>query len=282
LGGCCCLISTDRVAAWKIVEKLDTGPIESETYRVEYQDAEKVDVSVQFAGGTLSLNGGSQELMDGQFTYNVGGLEPIVEYSTIRSQGTLDIRHKDQDVARDTHMPIRNEWHLVFGDRVPLDMSLTVGASQGTLDFDQLPMTDLHLDAGAADLSVRFPQPNRERISSLQVRSGVAQIEFVGLGNAHFGTLDFDGGLGTYTFDFGGDWRSPATARIQAGASRVTLVVPLDIGVRICPGDLRQDDYGELTPLGDCFANDLYGRTDIQLDVELDLGLGQLIIKHTS
>jgi hypothetical protein len=256
--------------------------VRSETYRVEYQDAERADVSVQFAGGMLSLNGGSQVLMNGQFIYNTDVLAPIVHYDTVGHQGTLGIRHRNQDIPWDTRMPIRNEWHLEFGDRIPLDMNLAVGASQGTLNFDQLPITGLRLDAGAADLRVQFPRPNRERISSLRVRSGVAQIEFVGLGNAHFDILDFDGGLGTYTFDFGGDWRSPATARIQAGASRVTLVIPRNIGVRICPGDLRHADYGGLTPVGDCYANDLYGQTDIQLDVELDLGLGQLTIKHTN
>jgi len=92
----------------------------------------------------------------------------------------------------------------------------------------------------------------------------------------------FDGGLGSYTFDFTGEWQRSATVTIQAGASRIELIVPSDIGVQVCPGDLRQGDYGSLEKQDRCYVNSLHDSAELQLDLELDLGLAQLQVREAN
>ncbi len=112
----------------------------------------------------------------------------------------------------------------------------------------------------------------------MHVLCGAAKLDLIELGNANLDELTFDGGLGTYTFDLTGEWQRSANVYIQAGASRVQLRVPRDIGVRVCPGDLRRAHYDGLEQEGDCYVNSLYGQSDVALDVSLDLGLGRLDI----
>jgi hypothetical protein len=68
---------------------------------------------------------------------------------------------------------------------------------------------------------------------------------------------------------------------IQAGASRIALHVPDDIGVQVCPGDLPDGDYGPLRLAGPCYANELVDTDRPQLNIDLDLGLGQLEVKES-
>jgi hypothetical protein len=282
LTGCCCFCLPGKDTSRRVTERILTSPAERQTRQVDVEGAENVDVTVVFGGGTLDVSAGGEALVDAEFVYNLDDLEPLVEYTTQDTRGELLIRQKVDDIHWDPSTEIRNEWQLRFNDRLPLDMDLEVGASQGTLSLGGLHLTHLKLDAGAADISVRFDEPNQGRLESMEVRSGAARLEFLGLGNASPDELWFDGGLGTYTFDFRGDWQRSSTAHIQAGASQVSLRVPRDIGVRVCPGDLRRGEYGGLKQDGDCYVNDLYGQASVNLDIDLDLGLGQLQVRQVN
>lgn len=279
LAGCCCCLPEADVP-FQISERRHTGPTQRETHRVDAQGAERVEVTIRFGGGSLQVAGGDTDLLSAEFAYNLEDLQPVVEYKVQDGRGDLVLRHKVDKIRWDRSVKVRNEWQLEFSDQIPLGMDMAVGASSGTLELGGLRLTRLKLEAGAADMAVRFGAPNPDRLESLDVRSGAARLDLIELGNANMEELRFDGGLGTYTFDFGGAWQRSATARILAGASRVELRVPKDIGVRVCPGDLRRGDYGGLTQSGECFVNDLYDSADVQLDIDLDLGLGQLQVKQ--
>jgi hypothetical protein len=177
---------------------------------------------------------------------------------------------------------LRNEWHLELGNSVPLDMDLDVGASSGTVSLGGLPISSLNMAMGAADMTVDFDAPNPEHLTRLQVLSGAARLELRELGNANLDELTFDGGLGTYTFDFRGEWQHSANVRIQAGSSQVDLRVPQDIGVRVCPGDFDRGRYGGLEIREGCYVNRLYDESDITLDISLDLGLGKLNVRQVN
>jgi hypothetical protein len=257
--------------------------VQHQTTEIRLDGAEQVEVTLQFGGGDLNLEGGSDALLSGEFVYNLPELEPEVVYSTHGKQGELLIRHKEEAIHWDRPpTEIRNEWGLRLTKDVPLDLKVDVGASTGDLNLGRLRITDLDLTVGAADMTVQFVEPNPERLKSLSVRSGAARLDLIGLGNANLDKFTFDGGLGTYTFDFQGEWRRSARAHIQAGASQVLLRTPQDIGVRVCPGDLRSGDYDGLKKQDECYVNRLYDQSDIQLDISLDLGLGRLTIKQVN
>jgi hypothetical protein len=280
LAGCCFVCPVEEEASQRLVNRISAGPAQRQTYEVSLEGADHVRVDVQFGGGTLEVLPGSSALLDAEFVYNLDGLEPQVEYDVLDGRGELVVR---QDLDRAVWQPsaeIRNEWQLRFTDQVPLEMAFAVGASRGTMELGGLRLTDLRLESGAADLTVRFSAANPEPMQSLVVRSGAARLDLLELGNAGAESMRFDGGLGMYTFDFQGVWERSMTAHILAGASQVVLRVPRDIGVQVCPGDLRRGDYGGLSQRGICYINEQYDEADIRLDTELDLGLGELRIEQ--
>lgn len=282
VSGCCCIWAPPGDASRRVVSNISAGPVLHETRQIQPGKVSEARVNVQFGGGTLDVKPGDSELLDAKFVYNLTDLKPLIEYGKNQGQGKLLVRHQADQIHWDPRVKVRNEWQLRFGRTVPLDMSFDVGASTGTLDLGGLPLTSLDLTTGAADMVVRFDEPNSERLTTFHIESGAAKLSLLYLGNANLDDLRFDGGLGTYTFDFGGQWQRSAQVHILAGASRVVLRVPRDIGVRVCPGNVRRGDYGGLDAQQDCYVNALYDKAGIQLDVDLDLDLGQLIIKQVN
>jgi hypothetical protein len=287
LSGCCCCWPSGQLASSKVVRDLSAGPVERETQQIELGDAEQVQATIRFGGGDLDIEAldveGDACLLQAQFVYNVDGLKPVIDYDVQGGQGKLEIRHKAETAVWDRlTVNMRNEWKLAFCNRVPLSLYMDVGAATGRFKLGSLSLQRLDLTTGAADLRVSFDQPNPERMSGMHVHSGAAKLDLIGLGNANLDELTFDGGLGTYTFDLTGEWQRSADVRIQAGASQVSLRVPRDIGVRVCPGDLRRGHYGGLQEQDGCYTNALYGESEITLDVSLDLGLGQLDVRQVN
>jgi hypothetical protein len=280
LTGCCFVCPVEEEASRRLVNRISAGPAQRQTYRVDLEGTEHVRADVQFGGGTLEVLPGSTALLDAEFVYNLDGLEPQVEYDVLDGRGELVVRQELDRAVWQLSADLRNEWQLRFTDQGPLEMAFAVGASRGTMELGGLRLTDLRLDSGAADLTVRFSAPNPEPMESLVVRSGAARLNLLELGNAGAESMHFDGGLGTYTFDFQGVWERSMNAHILAGASQVVLRVPRDIGVQVCPGDLRRGDYGGLNQSGSCYINEHYDEADIRLDIELDLGLGELRIEQ--
>lgn len=283
VSGCCCLTFAGQPS--RIAQNIAVSPVTRTEIKIEQGDAAQVQATVKFGGGKLDIQGGSDALLQAEFAYNVDSLEPKVTYDVREKQGKLLVEHGTDPIRLDQlGRPVRgelvNEWTLSFAEGVPLDLRLDVGASSGQIDLGGLSIENLDLTMGAADLRIDFDRPNPERLSSLHIYSGAAKLELHGLGNANLDELSFDGGLGTYLFDWSGEWQRSANVRILAGASEVTLRLPQKIGVRICPGDLHRDQMDGLKEREGCYVNSLYGESDITLDIDLDLGLGKLNVKQ--
>lgn len=279
LTGCCCVVCpVEEEVSRRLVNRISAGPAQQQTYRVELEGAERAHVDVQFGGGTLEVLPGGTALLDAEFTFNVDGLEPEVDYGVRDGLGELILRQDLGTVVWQPSVELRNEWRLLLTDQIPLEMDLTVGASRGTLELGGLRLNDLRLESGAAELTVRFSAANPEPMESLIIRSGAARLDLVGLGNAGAENMHFDGGLGAYTFDFQGEWSRPMTAHIVAGASQVVLRLPRDIGVQVCPGDLPRGDLSGLRQSGSCYINEQYEEAGVHLEIQLELGLGELRI----
>ena len=279
LSGCCFLTPGEKVA--EVARRLSAGPVVRETRQVSLDGADQVRVTLAFGGGDLDIRAGSEDLLSGEFTYNLEELAPEIVYNVEGATGELLIQHQQDSIRWERIVSeVRNEWVLYLTESVPLDLNVDVGASTGELDLGGLRITNLNLTAGAADLIVRFDRPNPERLKTVRIHSGAARLALIQLGNAQLEDLVFDGGLGMYTFDFRGSWQHSATVQITTGAGQVILRLPKDIGVRVCPGDLRNADYGGLEEQDECYINDLYKRSDTQLDISLDIGLGNLVLRQ--
>ena len=279
LSGCCFYTPGEKIA--EVARRLNAGPVARETRQVSLDGADQVRVTLAFGGGILDIRAGSEDLLSGEFTYNLEELAPEITYSVEGTTGELLIQHRQDSIRWERIVSaVRNEWDIRLTESVPLDLNVDVGASSGELDLGGLRITSLNLTAGTADLIVRFDRPNPERLKTVRIQTGAARLELIQLGNAQLEDLVFDGGLGMYTFDFRGSWKHSAKVQVTTGAGQVVLRVPRDIGVRVCPGDLRNADYGGLEEQDECYVNDLFNQSDTRLDISLDIGLGRLVLRQ--
>ncbi len=278
LSGCCCCCCSPDVRAWRRVRS-EGEELHREAHEVEPGDATEVHVYLKLDGGRLDIQGGDDRLFKGQFVYSAPELRPRVEYDVQARHGELRVTQSGTTRPNRPAGGWHNEWRLQLGSGVPIDLEADVGASTGEIDLGGLSLKSLRLSAGAANIKVRFSKPNPELLSIVNVRTGASRMSFHDLGNANMAGFYFDGGVGTYVFDFGGQWQRSADVHIKAGTGRVTLRLPHDIGVRVCPGDAEAKGYGDLRRDGECYVNSLYKDAAIQLQVDLDIGVGSLEIR---
>ena len=206
--------------------RLRVGALQNESRSVELGGAELVRVQINMGAGNLKVSGGTEKLLEADFTYNVAKLKPEVEYT----DGALVVRQPDVKGLPDLRgiTDFRNEWDLRLNDEVPMDLSVDMGAGTSDLQLAGLPLTrldvtlgagtytldlsgdwardlDVTIESGAADITVRLPRDVGARV---KIEPGPNMIDATGL------TKDGD----VYT--------NPAY-----GASEVTLQIDIQAGI---------------------------------------------------
>ena len=155
------------------------GALRSESQSVELGDAQLVNVEINMGAGDLVVTGGAEKLLEGDFTYNVAKLKPVVEYT----DGTLDLRQPENEGLPDLRGigDFHNEWGLRLYDQVPMNLKVNMGAGTSDLQLAGLSLTgldvvlgagkstvdlsgewardlDVTINTGAADVTVRLPR----------------------------------------------------------------------------------------------------------------------------
>ncbi len=184
-------------------------------------------LSLAFGAGQLNLASGAPagKLVDGTATYNFPDFKPQVS----QTDGEVQIQ---QGNLKFNGVPafnnIKNEWDLKLGS-MPMSLTIEAGAYEGSFEFGGLALTDLTVKSGAANVQLSFASPNQTEMTLLRFETGASTVKLIGLANANFNTLDFQGGAGDYTLDFTGDLQRDATVRIDSGLSNVTLRIPKNV-----------------------------------------------------
>jgi hypothetical protein len=251
-----------------------TGPDITDDITVPAPAGEETRLSLEFGAGELRLAPGAGEnLVEGTATYNITDLKPRVE----QDGDQVSIRQGEYEFKSvPTLRKIKNVWDLKLGE-MPMDLSIDAGAYEGTMELGGLALTNLTIQDGAAQVNVSFTEPNTVEMSSLRYESGASDVTLIGLGNANFETMYFDGGAGNYELDFSGELQRDATIRIDVGLSDVTLRVPEGVRATLSfDGGLSNVDAGPgWSGGGDSFEQDGDGPT---LTFIVNMGAGNLTL----
>ncbi|MGE5375350.1 MAG: hypothetical protein ACM3XO_09860, partial [Bacteroidota bacterium] len=127
---------------------------------------------------------------------------------------------------------IKNEWDLKLGG-MPMDLAISAGAYEGTIDLGGLALRSLNVQDGASHVELSFSKPNPVEMSILQYSTGASDVKLTGLANANFSTLKFSGGAGNFTLNFGGDLQRDAVVTIDSGFGNVSLIIPKDVSAKV-------------------------------------------------
>ena len=135
------------------------------------------------------------------------------------------------------------------GDGVPLTGN---ARNEWDLRFNHEVPTDLVVDMGAGE-------------SDLDLDS----LDLTGL------TLHI--GAGETTVDLAGDYSRSFDASIEGGVGEATVLLPSEVGARvIAEGGLGKINAEGLNRDGEAYVNDVYGDSDVNLEVEVRGGVGEI------
>ncbi|MBN1259301.1 MAG: hypothetical protein JXB35_01345 [Anaerolineae bacterium] len=249
LVGALLLLSMSCVTVNVGVEKAEIVELQRESRVVEYSgDGDEVRVNISLGAGDLEIDGGADEFLEADFSYNVLEWKPEVEYEGDRLKIAQPHTHQ---VPFDSN--VRYEWDLQFNDDIPMEMRVDFGAGEGNLDFGSLAVTLVDFKIGAGDVTIDLN------------------------GNRTLERLELDMGAGDIEVDLRGNWEHDVAASIQGGVGQATIYLPDNIGVKVNVdkglGGISADGFRRD---GNSYVNALYGESEITLMVNVQAGIGQV------
>ena len=129
------------------------GKMHHESKSVDPKNAQSARAQLKMGAGELNLTGGADQLMEGDFSYNVADWKPEVSYDVSGDEGELVVGQGGSEGSNLTG-EARNEWEIRLNDELPTDLVVQMGAGESDLDLDSLVLTGLKLQMGAGKTTV--------------------------------------------------------------------------------------------------------------------------------
>ena len=153
------------------------GKMQHESKSVDPKNAQSVRAQLKMGAGELNLTGGADQLMEGDFSYNVADWKPEVSYDVSGDEGELVVRQGGSEGSNLTG-EARNEWEIRLNDELPTDIVVQLGAGESDLDLDSLALTGLKVQMGAGKTTVDLTGDYAQSFnSSIQGGVGEATVE---------------------------------------------------------------------------------------------------------
>jgi N-terminal domain of toast_rack, DUF2154 len=130
------------------------GEMQRESKSVDPQNAQSARAKLQMSAGELNVAGGADQLMEGDFSYNVADWKPKVSYDVSGNEGELVVKQGSGGQGVNLGGKARNEWEIRLNDELPTDLVVQMGAGESNLDLDSLRPTGLELQMGAGKTTV--------------------------------------------------------------------------------------------------------------------------------
>ena len=134
-------------------QQQEVGKMQHESKSVDPKNAQTARTQLKMGAGELNLTGGADQLMEGDFSYNVAEWKPEVSYDVSGDEGELVVRQGGSE-GSDLTGEARNEWDIRLNDELPTDLVVQMGAGESDLDLDSLTLTGLKLQMGAGKTTV--------------------------------------------------------------------------------------------------------------------------------
>jgi hypothetical protein len=259
------------------VDQITTGPTQTDEINVPAPQADTVDLTLNFGAGELNVSPGAETaLVTGTAAYNVTAFKPKikVDKGQVRLEtGNLDIHGIPSFNSND----IKNTWDLKLGDQ-PMNLKINAGAYQGDIELGGLALKSLEVNDGAADISLKFSEPNKTEMETLRYITGASSVKLSGLANANFTSMIFRSGAGDYTLDFSGELQRDAVVTVESGFSQLVIIVPEGTSAKlIFKGGLTNVNMsGGWKKSGEAYV---LGSGGPVITISMDLGAGTLALR---
>ena len=238
-------------------------------------EVDSLKVSIKFGAGKLDLISGQEDVFEGSFQYGKSILKPYIRYETLGETGILTL---SQSIKKDLDLPFpyKNIWNLKLPSGVPLQLYINTATYSGDIDLTNLQIENFHLNSGASQTNIIFNQPNLIDLKNINIKTGASTIKMLGLANANFNEMNFTGGAGSYIFDFSGNLTKKSKVSINAGAAKIILKIPSNMGTKIIFRNFpasKLDVRGFIKINEQTYISPEYGKSAEELDLEIKGGL---------
>lgn len=271
-----------------------SDPQEKDKTREIGRTTEKeIKVTLSSAFGTVVIRKGesSKILLAESASEKIDAQRMDIDYAIRNRVGFMDlslgegeVEHEGKHTSFKLQSFDRGKWFLKFSDAIPISFDVELGVGRGDFNLTGLNVKDFNLSTGASDVSLAFDEENTGQIENLSIESGVSKFDARNLGNANFRHLSFQGGMGSYTLDFGGIMRNEVDVDIEVGLGLVTIIIPEETGARVmyekswvskldCDEDFESTDEN-------VYMSSNYHSASGRMNINIDSGLGSIKIRR--
>ena len=238
-------------------------------------EVDSLKVSIKFGAGKLDLISGQEDVFEGSFQYDKSMFKPDIRYEKLGETGILTL---SQSIKKDLDLPFpyKNIWNLKLPSGIPLQLYINTATYSGDIDLTNLQIENFYLNSGASQTNIVFNQPNLIDLKNINIKTGASTIKMLGLANANFNEMNFTGGAGSYTFDFSGNTTKKSKVNINAGAAKIILKIPSNMGTKIIFKNFpvsKLDIRGFVKINDQTYISPEYGKSTAELDIEIKGGL---------
>ncbi|MCD6249528.1 MAG: hypothetical protein J7J98_04265 [candidate division Zixibacteria bacterium] len=194
---------------------------------------EELEIQIDFGAGVIEI---TTEEMEEAAKLDIFYSPRYVDYETnlnVRDgRGRMFLESEISKHHWDDN-DFENEWNLTLSKKYPTSLDLDIGACKARFDLSGIPLVDLQIDVGAADLEIEFNEPNPGRLRELNIDCGASSLEIIGLANARAEMMDFDIGAGSCEIDLRGEIEGEVEVDIDVGVGSMDVIISRDIAVMI-------------------------------------------------
>jgi hypothetical protein len=237
----------------------------------------RLTARLEYAAGNLQIAPAAEaQLYRMDLAYDDGRYLPISDYDAQSGTVLLGLKPAGEGGVRVVSRTQLSQVAAVgLSPRVNLAIALALGAVEADAELGGLRVTRLDVKTGASRTMIRFSRPNAVRCQQATFSAGAAEVSILGLGNSRCDEIEFEGGIGKVTLDFGGVWTSSSRVEVKMVVGELTLRLPRNAGVRI-----RMDKFlssfepAGLVRRGEVFESRNYAGSERHLDLDLTTAVG--------
>lgn len=270
-----------RVASASVL-LLWAGAVQAQTMRPfstfrQLHGETRLTARLEYAAGSLQVAPATEaQLYQMELAYDDGRYLPVSDYDAQSGTVLLGLKPAGEGGVRVVSRTQLSQVAAVgLSPRVNLALALALGAVEAQVELGGLRVTRLDVKAGASRTMIQFSRPNAVRCQHAAFSAGAAEVSVLGLGNSRCDEIEFEGGIGKVTLDFGGVWSSSSRVEVTMAMGELTLRLPRNAGVRI-----RMDKFLSsfeptgLVRRGQVFESSNYAGAERHLDLDLTTAMG--------
>jgi hypothetical protein len=252
----------------------------SASFSRQLQDESGAEVSVRYASGTLRVAPtASGQLYSVRLRFDASQQRPLHDRTEGRIllgvEGTGNrglFRRGSQD----------GEMELALSTRIPLELSLDLGAVRSQIDLGGMRLTRLTLQTGASDGELRVSAPNPEEMDRVTIRAGAASFRAFDLGRLNAREIDLEAGVGHFRMELTELRRPETRVQVKMGMGSLEIRVPPEVGVRLeRKSFLTSLTAPGLARRGDAYYSANWETAEIRVILAVDAALGSVTIRST-